>query len=122
MKELKRISIIWGLLLFAIFSLLTFFALKWKTKTNGYFELENKLVSNTKSYFESKYSYPNQGEKKIITFNELKENNIIDEIKYNDDNCDGYTLVTYDKVIDFKGFIKCNNYTTKDYEKYINNN
>ena len=121
MKELKRLSIIWGLLLFAIFSVLTFFALKWKSKTAGYFDLEEKLKSSTQSNYESKHTYPEKGQEVIVTFKELKEDNILEELKYNDDECDGYVLVTKNDVVEFKPFIKCNNYTTKDYDKHNKN-
>lgn len=116
MDELRRISIIWGAILVIIFSVLTFFGIRWKNKTSPYFALEDKLVKETKSYFESKYNYPNSNETIKITLDELKENQIIDEFKVLDDECNGYVNVTYNKVIDFKGFIKCNEYTTKGYK------
>ena len=118
MKELRRLSIIWGLLLFAVFSLLTFFALKWKFKTEGYFKLEDKLVNITKSYFETKYSYPKEGEEIIVSYKELKEKELLTELKKDEDECDGYVLVSNKGVIDYKGYIKCSNYTTKDFDKH----
>ena len=120
MKDLKKISIIWGLLLFLIFSFLTFFALKWKAKTTPYFKLEEELVSKTKSYYEMNHSYPAEGNYVIIPYQELKENNMIGELKTNDDECDGYVRVEKNGVIEYKAYIKCNHYTTKDYDKYIN--
>ena len=118
MKELKKISIIWGLLLLLIFGLLTFFALKWKTKTTPYFKLEEELVSKTKSYYEINHAYPTNGNHVNITYQELKDNNMIGELKTENDECDGYVKVENKGVIDYKAFIKCNNYTTKDYDKY----
>lgn len=117
MKELKRISIIWGLLLFVIFAALTFFALKWKAKNDPYFELEKTLVSKTKSYYEMEHSYPTKGNKVIVTFDDLKNSDMIEELKVNEDTCDGYVVVENTGVIEYKAFIKCNNYTTKDYDK-----
>lgn len=117
MKELKRISIIWGLLLFLIFSVLTFFGLQWKKKTEPYLKLENTLVEKTKSYYETNHSYPNRGEKVKITYNELKENNVYNELKMNDFECDGYVIVTNEGVINYKAYIKCQDYTSKDYDK-----
>lgn len=120
MKELRRISIIWGLLLLSIFLLLTFFALKWKFKNEPYFKLEELLVEKTKSYFEMNHTYPSKDNHVIIPISELKEYNMIDEAKVNDDNCDGYVRVYNEGVIKYTGYIKCNNYTSKDYDKYIN--
>lgn len=118
MKELKRISIIWGLLLFVIFAALTFFALQWKAKTGPYFDLEKTMVSKTKSYYEMENSYPVKGEMKIIKFEDLKNANMMDELKVKDDNCEGFVKVENTGVIDYKAFIKCEGYTTKDYDKY----
>ena len=118
MKELRRISIIWGLLLLAIFVTLTFFALKWKSKNEPYFNQEKILVSKTKSYYEINHSYPNKGDYVIITFEELKNNQMLDELKVNEDTCDGYVKVENNNVIEYTAYIKCNNYTSKDYEKY----
>lgn len=116
MKELKRISIIWGLLLFVIFAALTFFALQWKAKTTPFFELEKELVAKTKSYYESEHSYPAKGQKTKITYEELKNANMIEELKANNENCDGYVIVENSGVVEYKAYIKCDSYTTKDYD------
>ena len=121
MKELKKISIIWGLLLFIIFAALTFFALQWKAKTAPFFELEKTLVSKTKSYYETENSYPIKGESKIITFEALKNANMMEELKVNNENCEGYVRVENTGVIEYKAYIKCEGYTTKDYDKYKGN-
>ena len=120
MKELKRISIIWGLLLFLIFGALTFFALQWKAKTSPFFDLEKEMVSKTKSYYESEHSYPAKGQSVNITFEELKNANMLEELKANDETCEGYVKVENNGVIEYTAYIKCNSYTTKDYDKYLN--
>ena len=113
MKELKRISIIWGLLL-----LLTFFALQWKAKTSPYFDLEKEMVSKTKSYYEMDHAYPAKGQSTTILFSDLKNANMMEELKVNDDTCDGYVRVENTGVIEYKAYIKCGSYTSKDYDKY----
>lgn len=118
MKELRIISIIWGLLLFVIFAALTFFALKWKAKTSPYFDLEKTMVSKTKSYYEMEHAYPSKGQSVIITFEDLNNANMMEELKVNDDNCEGFIKVENAGVIEYKAFIKCEGYTTKDYDKY----
>lgn len=117
MKQLKIIAIAWGLLLLVIFSVLTYFALQWKNKTYPYLAFEDELVSKTKSYFESAHQYPNKGDKVVIKFDELKENSVVNTFSVNDDECDGYVVVKNKGVIEYKAYIKCNNYTTKDFEK-----
>ena len=121
MKQLKTISIVWGLIILVLFSTLTFFAMKWKHDVYPYLELEDKLVSTTKKYYESKYSYPSKGESTYIVLDELKQNNLIEELKKDDEVCDGYIKVSMNNTIEYKAYIKCNNYTTTDYDKYIEN-
>ena len=115
MKEMKKMSILWGIIMVLIFSLLTFFGLKWKNKYKGYFDLEDKLVKNTQKYYESNHEYPKKGSEEKIFLKELRDNEVIDELIYNDDKCDGYVIVKNNNVIEYKAYIKCNNYTTKGY-------
>ncbi len=121
MKQLKTISIIWGISIFVLFAVLTFFAMRWKNNIQPYLKLEENLVTSTKKYYEQKYSYPAKGSSTYISYKELKENNMIDELKKGDDNCDGFVKVTMNNVVEYKAYIKCNNYTTKEYDKHINN-
>jgi hypothetical protein len=116
MKELNRIAIIWGLLLIGIFAMLTIFGLKWKAKTSGYFDLENKLVNVTKAYFEQGHSYPTGNSTVTITYDELKKNNQIEDLNYIGDSCTGYVTVKNNGVIQYNAYIKCSNYTTKGYQ------
>ncbi len=121
MKQLRIISIVWGLSIFVIFTVLTIFAFRWKDKTYPYIQLEDSLVNATKKYYEQKYSYPMKGESTYIDYTELKDNNMIESLNKDDDECTGYVKVTMNNVVEYKAYIKCNNYTTKDYDKYINN-
>lgn len=117
MKEMKKMSIIWGIVLVLIFSGLTWFGLKWKGKYQGYFDLENELVNKTQSYFEINHTYPNDGETIKITLNELKDNNVINELKYQDEVCNGYVEIKNKGIMEYKGYIKCDKYITKGYQE-----
>ena len=119
MKDLRKISIVWGLVLFAIFAVLTFFALKWKSKNTPYFSLEDKMVKILQSNYEGTYGYyPTVGQSKNVTLNELRSLQNSDELTIKNEECDGYVRVYNNKVIEYKAYIKCKNYTTKDYEKF----
>ena len=120
MKQLRIISIVWGMCIFTLFAILTFFAFQWKNKVQPYTKLEEKLVSSTKKFYETKYSYPAAGQSIYIEYSELKDNNMIDELKKDDDECNGFVKVTMKNVVEYKAYIKCNNYSTRDYDKYIN--
>ena len=117
MKELRKLSIVWGLMLITIFGVLTFFAMKWKQKNEPYFKLEESLVSAAKLYYESAHSYPLQGQEVKINYEELKNNNMIESLSINDQECDGYVIVKNKGVIEYNGYIKCSDYTTKNYSE-----
>ena len=81
----------------------------------GYEELENKLLASSKHYDFNK-------EKNIvISFKEIKDSNLIDNLlDPNDDTmCDGY--VTYDsEKEEYKPYIICgNNYKTSGFEEEL---
>ena len=63
-------------------------------------------------------SYPTKGNRSKVSLEDLKNSNMLEELKVDDDNCDGYVIVENTGVIEYKAYIKCNNYTTKDYDKY----
>ena len=117
MNKMRRISIMWGFSIIIMFALLTFFSLTWKNKNQGYKDIESLLVDSVKGYYESKYQYPTGMEVITITLEELKNNNILTELKNGEDYCDGYVNVSYDLVINYKAFIKCNNYITDGYSE-----
>ena len=45
LKKMKKISVIWGIVMILIFGLLTFVALNWKKSDREYKKLEELLVS-----------------------------------------------------------------------------
>lgn len=120
MDKMRKISIIWGALLAAIFAALTLFSLNWKNNTSKYKDLEKMIKLKTEGYFESAHSYPAVNSSIKITLQELKDANVITEFKVEDDACDGYVIVEATEVnkfeiINYKPYIKCQNYTTKGY-------
>lgn len=117
MKELKKLSIVWGLLMLGLFILLTTFALVWKSKNAQFEVLENNLKNVAASYYESAHSYPGPGEVIKVSVEELKDAGKIEELTYKGEACQGYVDVINEDVIVFKPYIKCKNYTTKGYSE-----
>lgn len=117
LKMMKRLAIVWGIFLVLIFTCLTIFGFMYKSKSKVYKELENDFNEKTKQYVDQQFLYPDEGKTLKVTSDELIENEIISELKVNDDECIGYTLVTYDSVYEYKSYIKCDHYTTRGYEK-----
>lgn len=89
-------------------------------RTKPYRRLETEVVDAMKKYYgqDTNLKKLPQNEQKVkITIDELKDFGIDINTKVNDDNCTGYGLVTGLSISHkYESFIKCNDYTTKNYE------
>ena len=120
LKKMKMISYIWGTVLFLLVAGLTAIGFVYKDKIQKYEELENKLEDNIKAYVDEKFIYPEEGENIKITYLELKSNDAIDNLNINEEECDGYGIVSHDgNSFKYKTYIKCNDYKTKNYDKNL---
>ena len=77
---------------------------------------EKELVEITKMYVEGSTWYPTQGERIKIRIEELLENNLVEEVKVKDDFCDGHIEIINNGIIEYKTYLKCQNYETHGYE------
>lgn len=117
MNKLKFSWILWGIIMIAIVVLLFFIGIKFGEKTKPYKQKEKELVDIAKVYVESNTWYPSQGKKIKITIDELIQNGFIKDVVVDNDKCDGYIDVFNNSVIEYKAFIKCSNYETREYKK-----
>lgn len=110
--------IIWGIVVVIIFILLTVFGFFYKDKSNGYKVLEEKLVNAEKKYADAKFLYPQNNETIKITALEMIENGYLDSLEYENEVCEGYvTLRKKGTTYEYKGYVSCNDYQTKGYDK-----
>lgn len=117
MNKMKMLSIVWGMIVVGIFVLLTVFGFMYKNKSSVYKELEEKLVEAEKKYVDSSFLYPEEKKTQKITAEELISKGFMDELKVNDEICEGYAVVSHETtVFTYKGYVKCKNYTTKGYK------
>lgn len=117
MKEMRRISIIWGALLILIVALLTTFGIIFNKKNKVYIDMEKDLVSATKKYVEKSFAYPKDNKELRVNYADLKDSGLIDKLKINKTECDGYTIVKKNKLVyEYKGYVKCPEYKTKNYK------
>lgn len=116
-KGMKKISFVWGAILVIIVIGLTVIGFVYKNKSNDYKNMEKNLVEITKKYVELKFLYPDPNQKLKISFSELKQNDLIEELKKDDQECDGYVIIKNNgTAYEYKGYVSCPNYSTKGYE------
>ncbi len=116
LKRMRRISYIWGIVLFLLVSFLTVIGFVYKNKIKKYEALEEKLESVAKSYVDQNFLYPSSSI--VVTYEELKSSGMIDELKVDDEECDGYEVVSHvNNTFKYKAYVKCDNYKTKNYDK-----
>lgn len=117
-RQMRRLSIIWGLMLFLIVGLLTTFGIIYNNKNKLYKDMEKSLVAASKKYVDQSFSYPEEGKELQITYATLKDSGFIKKIAVNKKECDGYVIVKKKSgAYNYKGYVKCPEYQTKNYAK-----
>lgn len=116
MKKNNTVFVVWGIIVVVLIALLTFLGFVLKNRNKDYIELEDKLLDKAKQYVDNKFLYPEKkGDTVKITSAELIENEYLTDLKFEEDTCEGYVIVSYDGVYKYKAYIKCDNYKTKGY-------
>ena len=118
MKQMRRLSIVWGILLVMIVGLLTTFGILFNKKNKLYKDMEDDLEAAAKKYVDQSFLYPKDGKQLKITYTTLKDNGFIDKLEVNKKACDGYvTIKNNELVYKYKGYLKCPEYQTENYKK-----
>ncbi len=88
--------------------------INWKdaTEKTNYKEIEERVESAGELYQKKYYSDILQGDRYVVTVNRLKQETFLP----NDFSCNGYVEIIKNQEIDYKGYIKCKNYQSKDYQ------
>ena len=90
-------------------------------RTKPYRELEDNIVLAMKKYYGQDINLtklPKNNEKVKITIKELNDFGLDIKTEIREDKCDGYGIVTGLSLShNYEVFIKCDKYTTKNYEK-----
>ncbi len=112
---MKKITIVWTIILIVIVAGLTFIGFKIKSENKDNV-LEKALITQSEKYFGLYMSkYPKLNESVRITYEELKEEGYDAELGL---NCTGYVVVeNKNGVYDYKAYVSCPNYTTEGYSE-----
>ncbi len=117
MKKTKILFEVWAFIVVVLICLLTVLGFMLNNRSKDYKKLEDKLVENAEKYVDVNFLYPSEGQELKVTKKELKDAGLLDNLEYKKDVCEGYVIVTKDKVYNYKAYIKCDKYTTKGYKK-----
>ncbi len=115
MKKMKVAYIIWTILIILLVGLLTYLGFTYKNKLKPYKDLETKISAAAKKYVELKFLYPEEGQVITIELKDMIENEVISDLSYEEESCDGYVKLSYNGIYNYNSFIKCDNYVTKGY-------
>ena len=119
---MKKLTIVWIILIILLVTTLGIIGINVSKRTKPYKALESDIVEAMKMYYGQDTNLtklPKTNKTHKVTIGELESfginvNNII-----NGDTCEGYGIVTGEKVShSYKAYIKCQNYTTSNYEKF----
>ena len=120
---MKKISILWIILIILLFFILIFIGLSVSKRTKPYKALESTIVEAMKVYYGQDINLKKLPEKnKIskISIEELENFGLPLTLNVNEDKCEAYGIVKAQSIaFSYKAFIKCENYTTNEYEKYL---
>ena len=120
---MKKITILWITLIILLLSGLLFIGINVSKRTKPYTSLENTIVENMKIFYgheENLKKLPSKNKISKISIEELNNFGIKTTLMVNEENSEGYGIVKGKSIgFAYKSFIKCKNYTTPDYEKYL---
>ena len=120
MKNFRRFTISWGVILILIFVVFTAYSFKLDKKIDEYRSLENNFASKVVEYNDANKIYPSSIEVITVTASDAIEKGIIDNLQISNDICDGYVSISNDDIVVYTPYISCKNYTTKGYDKSKN--
>jgi len=117
---MNKLTIVWIILIALLITTLGFIGISVSIKTKPYKALEGDIVESMKVYYGQDTNLkklPTKGKTHKVTLEELKTFGLSINNNINEDICDGYGIVIGESVShSYKAYIKCKNYTTKNYE------
>jgi len=118
---MKKITIIWIILIVLLTITLTFIGLQVSNRTKPYKTLEGDIVEAMKIYYgqdSNLKKLPKENRETKISIKELKDFGLKINTTINDDECTGFGIVRGKSLsYSYTAFIKCDKYTTDKYEE-----
>ena len=119
MKKFRKFTIVWGIILVAIFVLFTMYSFKLDKKIKKYHDLEEYFATSVAEYNNTNKDSPQTIEVINFSLSDAIEKGVVSELKIDNDICDGYVKIANDEIVTYTPYISCKNYTTKGYAKNL---
>ena len=116
MERMKKMTIIWGMMVISIVLVLTFIGFTYNKKLKDYQAFEDKLTKACEKYVSENDLIKEDTKELKINMKDLKKNKYIDKLEVNQNKCNGYVLVVIDKDTSYQAFIDCGKYQTEGYK------
>lgn len=114
---MKKMIIIWIIMASVLVGTLTYIGLKFEEKVKDYQILESDIEESAQIYMQVNELELKYKENVKIKTSKLLEEGILKNMTVGDDECSGYVVITKElKGFSYNAYIKCENYTTLDYE------
>lgn len=115
---MKKLTVMWVIIMTLMFTLVYSIGLSYSKTFKPYRTLEADYVEAAQIYLDMFEIKLNSYQTMEITSDELMSNNILTESSVDGDECTGYVVIKKKLVEnEYKAYIKCQNYTTNDYEE-----
>jgi hypothetical protein len=114
---MRKLMIPWIFIMIMLVGGLTFIGFYQASRYGAYRDLERRLENAARSYLgQFPDRHPNTS--KVITSNYLMNEDFLDNLKIEDNQCTGYVIVTRrGRFYNYGAYIKCDNYTTRGFDE-----
>ena len=113
---MKKMYAAWIFIIGGLLLSLIFIGLNIKQENKQYKALENDMIEAAQKYIIDNYVELSNGESIKLQDDILLRSNVLSSMKAKDDECTGYVKVKSNgSELESHAYIKCKNYTTKDY-------
>lgn len=116
MKKTKILFAIWAIIVVIIIALLTVLGFMLDSRYKKYQTLEEKLETSARKYAQDNVLLCEDAGEYIVLSSELMKAGYLDNLEIDDNACTGYVVIKNDGVYQYKAYISCRQYTTKNYE------
>lgn len=92
-KMSNKIIVVWTITIFLLLASIFIYG-KYYLKNEGYILLKQEFKANVKKYLKEKDLYPEKNKSVVVSKDVLVEEEVIEELKYKDKECDAEAKVT----------------------------